>query len=487
VKELRPHQIAAHEGLRAGFKAGSKRGLLVIPTGGGKTITALEMLRASADRGIRGLFLCDRRTLVTQAAREARDYGISCGVVMRDAGPDWYAPRAPVQFASKDTLLARDLCPESGLVIVDEAHRSISEYWATLLDQYPRAWVVGLTATPARGDGRGLGRRYQFLVQPTAYSALIESGVLCPAVCYAPGKKVTGKTGKKPKRASLVGDVVGWWQRLAEGRRTFVFASSVAHSLALRDEFRLKKIPAEHLDGNTPDEERDAVLGRDGRMARGDTLVVTSCSVLKYGVDVPSVECVQIADGFASLVDYLQACGRGLRSSPGKTNCVVIDHAGAVLYHGFPDADRAWELTEDTDMAKDYRDRMKNGEAPKPIVCPECSRIFSGRPDCPVCGWRVRQAQGQEVNHKGGKLNRVEREPVLKALPEDYRKAWVQCLAVARHQGRTLSSAASMFRQRFGIPPWAARGAAPLPSYGYDWKTPASVFWDQAIARQKSA
>lgn len=485
MKELRLHQTAAHGGLRTGFKRGFKRGLLVMPTGAGKTVTALEMLRLTAAQNNRGLFICDRRTLVLQAAREARDYGIPCGVVMADAGPDFYLPNALVQFASKDTLAVRpDSCPPADLVITDEAHRSVAETWAALLSRYPKAWEVGLTATPGRSDGRGLGRRYEFIVQPTTYSALISQNVLCPAKCYAPGTKVEGAKRKKPKRADLVGDVVGWWEKLARGRRTFVFASGVAHSMALRDEFRARGVSAEHLDGSTPDEEREAVLGRSGSLASGETLVVCSCSVLKYGVDCPSVECVQIVDGFGSLVDYLQACGRGLRASPGKEDCVVIDHAGAVLYHGFPDADRVWELSEDTDHSERHRKQMEEGGAAKPIHCPECQALFSGRPDCPQCGWKCVKF-GKEVGVKAGILHRVERDAV-EWTAEDLRKGWTQCVAIAHNTGRSLGTAAAMFKKRFGNPPWVLK-VSPLPHSGYNWHTPATAFWQAEFVKQKSA
>lgn len=494
-KELRGHQRAAHDGLREGFRAGKRRGLLVIPTGGGKTVTALEMLRLSAEKGTRGLFLCDRRTLVYQAAREAREYGLACGVVMSDSGPDLYWPDAPVQFASKDTLLSRpDLLPDAGFVVVDEAHRSLSDYWAALLDRFPKAWLVGLTATPARADGRGLGRRYEFLVQPTSYSALQAAGVLTPAKCYSPGHTVQGTKARKPTRKRLTGEVVEWWQKLAQtdgrGRRTFLFASGVQHSLHLRDEFRAAGVSAEHLDGSTPDEEREAILGKGGALARGEVTVVCSCSVLKYGVDVPAVECVQIVDGFASLVDYLQACGRGLRAAPGKSECVVIDHSGAVLYHGFPDADRAWELSEDTDHGARHRKRMKSGEAPAPIACLGCGLLFGGRPECPECGWKPKR-QGKAVPTAGGQLYRVQGETAAPAPAanrgEEYRRGWARCVAQCRHSGRTLKQAAAMFARQFGRGPWdlVSRADGKLPPAGYDWHRPAADWWAEAFERAR--
>jgi superfamily II DNA or RNA helicase len=493
VKALRPHQTAAHDLLRAGFRRGKRRGLLVMPTGAGKTVTALEILRLAQAQGRRGLFLCDRRVLVGQAAREAREYGIDCGVLMRDAGPLYRNPEAPIQFASKDTMLSwmasrRDFdLPPSDLVVTDEAHRSAAQTWEALLAAFPAAWEVGLTATPARSDSKGLGNRYEFLCQPTSYSALIAAGVLVPARCFAPGSKVQAdrRAAKRPRRADLVGDVVGWWERLARGKRTFVFASGVRHSLALRDEFLKRGYAADHLDGDTPDDERDAVLSRAGRLATGRTLVVCSCSVLKYGVDVPSVECVQLADGFGSLVDYLQACGRGLRASPGKEACTVIDHAGAVLYHGFPDADRPWALAETLDHSADWQAKVAAGTAPKPQVCPHCACVFAARPDCPACGWRPKREPKPTETNKG-QLFEVERAAAAAFTPDDYRKGWAQCVAQAHHTGKSLSAAAAVFKRRFDALPWAVR-AEPLPPAGYNWHRPASDWWRAAFVSSKAS
>lgn len=498
MKHLRPHQVGAHESLRAGFRSGQKRGLLVMPTGAGKTVTALEMLKQTAARGKRGLFLCDRRVLVAQAAREAREYGIIAGIVMADAPRGYKVPDAPVQFASKDTLMVRykgsrgfwSELPPADLIITDEAHRSMADTWEALMALYPAAFEVGLTATAARGDGKGLGRRYEFLVAPTSYSALIAAGVLTPARCFAPKEpdpEQAGKKKRKPKRSDLVGDVVGWWKRLADGRRTFVFASGVQHSMSLRDEFRNAGIPAEHLDGDTPDDERDAVLGPGGRLATGETLVVCSCSVLKYGVDCPSVECVQIVDGFGSLVDYLQACGRGLRASPGKSECVVIDHAGAVLYHGFPDADRVWTLDDETDMAEEYREQMEAGKQPRPVTCPECFTIYSGRPDCPACGHRPPRPAADPVGMESGQLFEVDRQTMYDWRPEDYERGWRDAVYAAAHGGRTLGAAANIFARKFDRPPWKCGVGLPLPGHRAAWKDPAKAWIEKLFSKQGAA
>lgn len=482
MKALWPHQLKAHDLLRDGFRRGFRRGILVAPCGMGKTVTGLEMIRLAVAKGLRGLFVCDRRSLVAQAAREGREYGLRCGVVMADDYTGMYDPAAPVQFASKDTLRSRmdrgrSALPPAALILVDECHRSSGQTYRDLLAAYPDAYEVGLTATPATGDGnRGLGDdRYEFIAQPVAYSELIAAGVLVPARCYAPGTKVQQGAARRPTRADLVGDPVNWWLRLAKGRRTFAFAAGVRPSIALRDAFRQRGVPAEHIDADTPDDERDAVLGRAGSLARGDTLVVTSCSVLKYGVDVPSVECVVLAAPFGSLVDYLQACGRGLRSAPGKADLVVIDHAGSVLHHGFPDADRAWVLDAGQDVGAEYRERMKRGEAPQPVACPRCGFLFSSRPDCPECGWKIPPKAGQKLGHRHGQLWEVQRDSEYAPDLTDLNRAWVRLVFQMAHGGRNLGVAANAFRERFGRTPWDA-GVKPLPGNPAAWKRPAAEF-----------
>src|SRR5262249_2944810 len=155
------------------------------------------------------------------------------------------------------------------------------------------AKVVGVTATPCRGDGRGLGGVFQRLIETADIPALQVAGHLAAVVTYAPsrpdlagvhirrGDYVEHELETAVNTAKLVGDLLEHWLRLARGRRTVVFCVTVKHSLHVRDRFREAGILAEHIDGTTPIEERDAILRK---LARGEIDVITNCAVLTEGV-----------------------------------------------------------------------------------------------------------------------------------------------------------------------------------------------------------
>lgn len=478
------HQQRAREQLRTGFRQGHRRGCLVIPTGGGKTRTSLEMARQAIDRGNRCLFVADRRVLVSQAARAAHDLGIPCGILMSDAGRDWYDPQAPLQVASKDSLVSwlkrpNFELPEAKLIVVDECHKSVAVTWDVIRKRYPDAYEVGLSATPCLSDGRGLGTRYEFLVQPTSYADLIAQGVLIQPECYSVGSRIEGKKSQKPTTATMVGDAVYWWQKFANGLSTFIFASGVPHSLALRDQFREAGVRAEHIDAHTPDVDRDRILRE---LASGEITVVCNCAVLRYGVDVPSVECCQIVAPMGSIIDYRQSVGRVLRSSDGKRRAVVIDHAGAVLYHGFPHADLPWTLDGETKHDELQRQRMATGEAPVPIACPTCFTLFSGARKCPSCGWEPKR-QAKSVGTKAGTLQRVAEDVKAgRATQVDLQRAWASALAMAVHRGLSCSVAAKAFERTTGSLPWHC-DVRPLPE-GSDWKRPAAEVFPDWVRRK---
>ena len=130
----------------------------------------------------------------------------------------------------------------------------------------------------------------------------------------------------------LMGDVVEHWLRHAADRRTVVFGTSVDHAIALAAAFRAAGVPAEHVDANTPTEEREAVFGR---FRAGETQVLTNCFLAAYGFDLPAIAAVVLARPTKSLMLYLQMLGRGLRIDDGKRDCLVLDHAGCVHRFGF--------------------------------------------------------------------------------------------------------------------------------------------------------
>jgi superfamily II DNA or RNA helicase len=213
-----------------------------------------------------------------------------------------------------------------------------------------------MTATPCRGDGRGLGSVFEEIVECPQIETLIELGFLVRTKVYAPstpdltgvrverGDYVESQLAERMDKAKLVGDIVEHWHRLAAGRKTVVFATGVAHSIHIRDEFRRSGVLAEHIHGKTPVEERDAILAR---LSRGEVDVVCNCAVLCEGWDQPDVSCIVLARPTKHMGLYRQMIGRVLRPAPGKDHALVLDHAGATWQHGLVEEPVVWTLDED--------------------------------------------------------------------------------------------------------------------------------------------
>lgn len=479
------YQTRAIDGLREGFRGRKKRGLLAMLMGAGKTLVALNMMRLAQENGKRCLFLCDRRMLADQAVERARNEGLDSGLILASRGHDL---RAPCQFASKQTILswlARgkiELEPFN-LVVVDEAHRAVSKAWLDLYSRWPQSYFVGLTATPCLGNGDGMGAYYDFLVQPIMPSALRAAGRTVRVRAFAPyvpdlkGTK-TDKEGdysardlsRRLTRENLVRDVAGWWGKLGENRPSIYFGCDVAHATAIRDEFIRAGVPAELICDETPDEERGAIRAR---LESGQTKVVVNCDVLAEGIDWPFVSCIGLVRPTRRLRRYLQNAGRGMRAHPGKVDCILIDHAGCVLYHGMPDVDREWPL-EVTDNV----DRINQSKKPRQsttICCANCSHVFSGSRVCPECGHvHAFQKQPQDYAQKNGTLVEVTAGELPTELSATLmQRYWGSCIGMAIKRGFKAGAAAGMFSGKFKIPPWQA-GVRPLPADHRDWQRPAA-------------
>lgn len=374
--------------------------LLVAPTGSGKTVMAAYLARWYLDQGLKVLFLAPRRELVHQTVASFARLGMHCGVVMAGCKP---RPLQEVQVASVLTLHSRikrgKALPEADLVICDEAHLYITKSSLNVLAAYrEQARVMGMTATPSRQDGRALGQVFDRIVEAGNVAQLTQAGFLVPSVWYVPsvpdlkGVKtdpktkdyVPGQLDSRMNQPKLVGDVVQHWIRHASGRRTVVFATSIRHSAALCEEFVRCGIPAEHVDATTPTGEREAVFER---FRKGETLVLTNCFLASYGFDLPDLSCVVLARPTKSLVLYLQMVGRGLRSAPDKSECLVMDHAGAYYTHGRPDLPQPWTLDGSTTLQERIASRKKERREPRDHTCGDCGRVFAGSRACPGCGW----------------------------------------------------------------------------------------------------
>jgi DNA repair protein RadD len=473
---LRDYQVQVLAQIEKEVAAGKRRPLLVAPTGAGKTVIAGACIAKEAARGGRVLFLAHRRELIQQASMKLYAVGIGHGIIQ--AGFPTRLGES-VQLASIPTLHARAVrstamdMPPADLVVVDEAHHVRARSYRQILDAYPEAMILGMTATPCRGDGRGLGNAFNTLIECPSVAELQAAGYLVATRVYAPtrpnlkgvkverGDYVEKQLAERMDRAELVGDVVENWFKLAERRRTVVFATGVAHSVHLRDEFRRSGVWAEHLDGTTPAEERDRILAG---LAAGTVEAVCNAMVLTEGWDAPSVSCLVLARPTRHMGLYRQMVGRVLRPAPGKTDAIILDHAGAVFEHGFPDGPIAWTLHADQRAENRVHASRGTPHSPGLATCPECAAVRTeGRP-CPQCGWRPRP-KPVAVDVADGELGQVDRKlRVASQIYGDAKKRHfnAQLLFIARERGYKPGWAAYKFKEKFGH--WPPRGSpAPMP------------------------
>jgi len=435
---LRPFQEKAIEELREGVRRGIKGQLLVAPTGAGKTTIAAFLIESAVARGGNVLFLAHRKELIYQPSRRLDDMGIDHGIIM--AGHKRNRPHLPVQIASVQTLVNRDLYKPPSLVIIDESHRARAATYTTVLDALGRPIVIGLTATPCRLDGKGLGGSlFQRIVECPQVAELTAMGFLVPAITYA-GKKHNMSAYKKTggdyrpedvaaemNKPELIGDVVKEWLTKAKGRPTIAFASTIEHSNALVAAFISNGITAEHVDANTPPDIRDGIVGR---LSSGETQVVSNVGIYDEGVDCPAVSCI-IDDAItASLVKYLQRRGRGLRPHPGKTDCIILDHAGNVYHpgHGLPSTHREWSLDEDRKKKKsdspNYADEVK--------VCPECGLAYPMQTVVCACGYAFSVRKERQTKHAEGELHEIT-DSEVKSFSEAQKRSQYRFFLLQQH------------------------------------------------------
>ena len=399
--ELRDYQAADLVDLYTAWGT-HRRVLYCLPTGAGKTVVATHVIDDAVQSGERVLVLTHRRELIDQmvarlAAADLDDVG-----VIR-ASDDRYRAEAPIQVASVQTLAARpDERPHADLVVVDEAHHATADTWLRILECYPKARVLGLTATPFRASGKGLDDCFDVLVQGEAMSVLIaERYLVAPRSYTVPEDLLPELSGVRSTggdyhqgdlsdavcKKSIVGGMVAERQRLAPGRSTVVYAVDRRHAKIIVDQFASAAVPTGYLDGNTPDAERQDLLYR---LRTGKIEVLVNVGVLTEGWDFPDLECVILGRPTKSLGLYMQMIGRLLRTGRHNRRPIFCDHAGCIYMHNLPEVDRVFMLGGLPRQAK----------AAAVKRCPECGEVASSFARTCECGhvyWSVEDGLPGEV------------------------------------------------------------------------------------------
>lgn len=352
--QLREYQIKLKREIYQAWQEGATKVLAQLPTGGGKSCVLSSIVKDAEAKGYEVLVMAHRHELLEQLQGTLRRYEIFSGLI-KSGYP--YTPM-PVQVASVQTMAKRlekiELNPK--LIVYDEAHHCTASTYRKILDFYPNAKVLGMTATPCRTDGKGLGDIFEVLVKGATIPELVELGSLVPPTYYVSrsvifglpvrtsgGDYHLGDLGNAVRESRIEGDLVREWKEKAEDLQTIVFAVNVEHSIEIVKKYREAGIPSHHLDCSIPPIERKAILSQ---FATGKIKVLSNVGIVSEGFDVPACSCVQIARPTKSLSLYFQMIGRALRPLKGKSEAIVLDHGGVYVELGCVMAPINWHLNE---------------------------------------------------------------------------------------------------------------------------------------------
>jgi len=448
---LRPYQQQLITDIRFQYQLGKRSVLAVLPTGGGKTVCFSYIAEQAAIKGNRVCVLVHRAELLDQASKSMPMHH---GLIAANRSMDL---SHAVQLASVQTLarrlhrLPRDFFQ---LLIVDEAQHTTAGTWKQVIEHFSSARLLGVTATPIRTDGRGLGENYQSMVCGPSAAWLTDNGFLADAVVLAPPgietrglRKRMGDFDMKQaegllQEGQVMGDCLTHYKQHLSGQTAIAFCCSVAHAEAVAGLFQSNGVAAASIDGKMDALQRRGLLSSLGR---GEIKVLSSCSLIGEGVDVPSVGGCILLRPTQSVALHLQMIGRCLRPSPGKAKAVVLDHVGNTLRLGHHLEDREWSL--------DGKKKRDSERVPSVKVCPECFAAMSSQlSSCEQCGYEFKPerrelevipGQLQELTAEAAARSRKREQAMAKSFAElqaiekkrGYKSGWAQMVMKSRSKG----------------------------------------------------
>lgn len=438
---LRPYQQAVASDIDTAWQLGYRNVLAVLPTGAGKTVLFSHII---GNAGVPAIAIAHRHELVAQISLALGRNGIRHGLIAADStvrgivrlhmdefGRSWYEPSAACKVASVDTLVrvpaGEPWLQRIGLWVCDEAHHAAIQgdkpnKWAGAALSMPNARGLGVTATPVRADGLGLGRHadgiFDWMVEGPTMRELIDAGFLTEYEVFCPPNDLdlsavavtaSGDFSPEPLRKAvhsshIVGDAVSHYLKHCAGKRGITFCVDIEAAIEQCQAYRAAGVPAEVISSKTDDLQRAAILRK---FRAGEVLQLTNVDLVGEGFDLPALECVSMCRPTESFSLYAQQFGRVLRLMDGKRVGTVLDHVGNVVRHrGPPDMPRTWTLDR-----REKRGSSKSVSDSVPMrVCPECTRPYErSEPACPYCGHAIEPAGRSTPEQVEGDLALLDR------------------------------------------------------------------------------
>ena len=402
---LRPYQLALKNKAREAFK-NNKRVILLAPCGSGKTVIASSIMQDAIKKGNKVWFIVHRSELMKQANDTLERYGI---------------PKKNLEVYMVQSLAHKldKIKEEPNLIIVDECQHSSSSTYRKIINQYPNAYILGLSATPTRLTGKPLGDIYETIISEVTAKQLIEMKYLADYSYYAPelnidfnnikikaGDYDTEDVNRVMSKAKIYGDIIKTYKKLANNKKTILYCASIEYSKKMEKLFSENGYKIKHFDGTTPEKERQQIV-EDFR--NNKIQMLTNVDLIGEGFDVPDCECVLLLRPTQSLNLFIQSSTRCLRKN-GDKKAIIIDYVNNIQKHGLPTMDRQWSLDK---KVKEYDNENDDGTL-RIRVCKECFSTFEGGDVCPYCGAEYELTAIEIENIKEVQLKKVEKEKELK-------------------------------------------------------------------------
>jgi superfamily II DNA or RNA helicase len=489
--------------------------------GSGKGSVCAYMINRAVERGRHVLFLVRSRDRVSDMSQRVTKLGIEHGVLMGGSRREhWH----PVQVASIDTLWRMEHKPKASLLLLDESHYSLARTFREVLSFYGDGTkVIGMTATPALGNNRGLGVKsggiFESMVHGPTVTELIAQGHLVGSRLFAPPappemkglkKKRTGEFDNEQgaaicDNAKVIGDVVEHWERYGKDRKAIIFGFNQKHAFDIAESFRKKDHNFAYVDCETPDGDIHTPGTRKfmwHQMEFGDLVGLVSVNVLSCGFDMPPAKYIGLAAKTASFPLYRQRLGRGSRPYRDFTHFVISDHCNGyaefISQGAFFESEIDWQLDgDDAIKPKDKDNAPRVAMCKTPMKAPDtgvpfhfkgpvspdgrwllpCYRCFSPGPtQCPYCGLPL-ETGAREIEHEAGELQEVEFIPKTEKQSEAERKKkdkYFELVQLAHEKGYKPGYPFVVFKSVFGHPPPRA------------WKQEAFAAAERRLARDNA-